>query len=201
MALVLLGALSCALLVACSGGRPPASAAPAAAGTVAPSGTPAAGGTVAAAPCPTSSTVRLAGFGTTRLPCLVDPDRRVVIGAGAGRPEIINFWASWCAPCRQEAALLEAAYRANGDRIVFVGVDSQDERAAALRFLAASGTTYPQVFDAPAAFAASIGAAGLPYTLFVNASGEIVDRSIGALTPQKLQSGLAHAGAATTGSG
>ncbi|HKE65848.1 MAG TPA: TlpA disulfide reductase family protein [Micromonosporaceae bacterium] len=155
---------------------------------------------VASVPCPTGSSVPLAGIGTTRLPCLIDAGRQVAIGASAGRPEVINLWASWCGPCRQEATLLQAAHAATGDRVLFIGIDSQDERAAALDFLAASGATYPQAFDEQARFAAAVGAVGLPYTVFVDASGMIVYHQIGALTPKSLQTGLARSMSATSGS-
>jgi cytochrome c biogenesis protein CcmG, thiol:disulfide interchange protein DsbE len=94
--------------------------------------------------------------------------------------------------------MLEAAHRAVGDRVAFLGVDSRDERAAALSFLASVGVTYPQVFDRSAMFALRVGAIGMPYTLVVDASGRVVFRQIGVLTPQALRSGLARAGVAVT---
>ncbi len=128
------------------------------------------------------------------LPCLASPQNEVSAAAVHGRPEVINFWASWCAPCRREARLLEAANRAVGDRVLFLGVDSRDSRSAALRFLAASKVTYPQVFDEAGTFASRIGLQGIPDTLVVDASGRIVDRWFGELTAEHLRDGLSRIG-------
>jgi cytochrome c biogenesis protein CcmG, thiol:disulfide interchange protein DsbE len=130
------------------------------------------------------------------LPCLASPQRQVSVAAVHGRPEVINFWASWCKPCRREARLLEAAHRAAGDRVLFLGVDSRDSRSAAMSFLASSNVTYPQVFDEAGTFAARIGLQGVPDTLVVNASGHIVYRWFGELTLERLRDGLARIGEA-----
>jgi thiol-disulfide isomerase/thioredoxin len=119
---------------------------------------------------------------------------RVPIGALPGRPEVINVWASWCGPCRQEMPMLESAHLTYGDQVLFIGVDSRDERGAALRFLADVGITYPQVFDANARFAASVGTMGIPFTVIVDASGSIVYRQFGTTTGEMLRSALDQAG-------
>lgn len=150
----------------------------------------------APAACPADPGIPIAGLGRTVLPCLTDPGRAVAAAAVHGRAELINMWASWCAPCRREASLLEAAHRAAGDRVLFLGVDSRDDRENALRFLAASGVTYPQVFDASATFALRVGTAGMPYTLAVDASGRIAYRHMGQLTPQALRAALISIGVA-----
>jgi cytochrome c biogenesis protein CcmG/thiol:disulfide interchange protein DsbE len=64
------------------------------------------------------------------------------------RPIVLNFWASWCYPaCYEEAPVLEAAWRKHKDRVLFVGVNTQDKEPEALRFIAQFGLTFPQVFD------------------------------------------------------
>lgn len=113
-----------------------------------------------------------------------------------GRPELITVWASWCSPCRREAPILEAAHQAAGDRILFLGVDTQDTREAAVQFLVASGVTYPQVVDSAGTFASRLGAPGVPYTLVIDASGRIVYRWGGELTPERLRDGLCRLDAA-----
>lgn len=151
--------------------------------------------------CPSGTGTPIAGVRPTVLPCLTGTAHTVTVGAVHGRPEVINVWASWCRPCRAEAALLESAYRRAGGRVLFLGVDTRDERASALRFLAANGVSYPQVFDASAAFALRQGVPGLPYTLIVDASGRVVLRRIGQLTEAALRDGLASAGVILPGPG
>ncbi len=146
------------------------------------------------AACPTGRGTPIKGVRSTRLPCLASPQHQVAVAAVHGQPEVINIWASWCAPCRREARLLEAAHRAAGDRILFLGVDSRDTRSAAVRFLAAEDVTYPQVFDEAGTFASRIGLQGIPDTLVVDASGQIVYRWLGELTPDRLRDGLARIG-------
>lgn len=90
--------------------------------------------------------------------------------------------------------MLESAHLTYGDQVLFIGVDSRDERGAALRFLANVGTTYPQVFDANARFAASLGTMGIPYTVIVDASGSVVYRQFGTTTAETLRAALANAG-------
>jgi cytochrome c biogenesis protein CcmG, thiol:disulfide interchange protein DsbE len=90
--------------------------------------------------------------------------------------------------------MLESAHLTYGDQVLFIGVDSRDERGAALRFVANVGITYPQVFDANARFAASVGTMGIPYTVIVDASGSIVYQQFGTTTEQMLRTALDAAG-------
>lgn len=148
----------------------------------------------ALASCPTGRGTPINGVRSTMLPCLTGPQRQVAVAAVHGRPEVINIWASWCHPCRREARLLEAAHRAAGDRVLFLGVDSRDTRTAAVRFLATHDVTYPQVFDEAGTFASRIGLQGVPDTLVVDSSGHVVYRWLGELTPERLRDGLAQIG-------
>jgi cytochrome c biogenesis protein CcmG, thiol:disulfide interchange protein DsbE len=144
------------------------------------------------APCPVGEGTPIVGIETTTLPCLGNSGQSVSVTAVHGRPAVINVWASWCPPCRSEAGILEAARRAAGDQIQFIGVDSRDTRAAARRFLADSGVSYPQVFDDAGIFAARAGVPGLPFTLVVDASGHIVYQVVGELTADRLRYGLSR---------
>jgi thiol-disulfide isomerase/thioredoxin len=144
--------------------------------------------------CPEDVAVPLVRRTTTALPCLTDPGGLVRIAPGTGRAEVINVWASWCEPCRRELPLLETAYQAAGGHVLFLGIDSRDDHGAALRFLRTTAVSYPQVFDSRATVARGLGIPGVPYTVVVDASGEIVLRQIGEVTGQALRGALARVG-------
>ena len=102
-----------------------------------------------------------------------------------GKGVVLNFWASWCGPCRDEAALLEATWRReqNND-IVFLGLDYLDQEPAALAYLAEYDVTYPSGPDLQSAAARSYGIKGVPETFFIDPQGNIVDIVIGPIASQ-----------------
>ncbi|HEY3531411.1 MAG TPA: TlpA disulfide reductase family protein [Nocardioides sp.] len=142
------------------------------------------------APCPRSHGLDVEGLPRLSLSCLTSSGA-VEMSVLHGRPEVINIWASWCAPCRQEMPLLQHAHTEQGDGVLFLGVDVKDSRSHALSFLANTGVSYPQVFDARGDFPLRLGLQGVPNTLFVDESGRVVDRVIGPLSETRLQQGLA----------
>ncbi len=92
----------------------------------------------------------------------------------------LNFWASWCDPCRDEAVLLEQTWqheRENG--IVFIGLDYLDQEPAAKAYLAEFGVTYPNGPDLRSDAARRYGIKGVPETFFINPEGEITQLVIG----------------------
>lgn len=86
-----------------------------------------------------------------------------------GTPVVVNFWASWCVPCREEAPMLERAwqeYRDNG--VVFLGVNIKDAESDALEFVRDFGITYPNVRDLDQSLTRDFGIKGLPETFFID---------------------------------
>jgi cytochrome c biogenesis protein CcmG, thiol:disulfide interchange protein DsbE len=108
-----------------------------------------------------------------------------------GKPVMLNFWASWCDPCKHEAPLLEATWRrVQGQGIVFLGIDYQDTQSDGLSFLQHYGITYPNVVDANGSTAINYGVTGVPETVFIDRHGVIIHKVIGELTEQTLDSNL-----------
>jgi cytochrome c biogenesis protein CcmG/thiol:disulfide interchange protein DsbE len=109
----------------------------------------------------------------------------------SGKTVLVNFWASWCPPCREEAPALEAAWRAHRDRgVVFVGVNVWDRERDARAFLAEYRSTYPNGPD-PGRTALDFGVRGLPETFVVAPDGQVVRKWIGPITEAEIASLLA----------
>lgn len=107
--------------------------------------------------------------------------KRVALADLRGRGAVINFWASWCAPCRVEAGLLEAGWQANQAEITFIGVNMQDTEPAARAFIDEFGLSYPNGPDT-AQWGRRFGVTGLPATFFVDAQGVIRRAVLGPIT-------------------
>jgi len=97
------------------------------------------------------------------------------LGALRGHPVVVNVWASWCEPCRMEFPYLQRLSAKYGKRVAFVGVDTNDNDAAARTFLAELPLPYPSYTDPNKDIAQSVGATvGLPDTAYYDASGKQV---------------------------
>ena len=103
-----------------------------------------------------------------------------------GEPLVVNFWAEWCEPCKEEMPALEATHQALGEQVRFVGVDYEDRAEAALRFAEEVGVTYELVEDPDGAFFDAVRGRGTPMTMLVTADGEIVYRHAGPLSQDQL---------------
>ena len=103
-----------------------------------------------------------------------------------GKPIVLNFWASWCVPCKGEAKLLEQAWNQYKSRgVVFLGVDYNDVASDARTFLSHHGITYPTVQDGSGSIGDEYGLTGVPETYFIDRNGRLVGSHIvGTITNQ-----------------
>jgi cytochrome c biogenesis protein CcmG/thiol:disulfide interchange protein DsbE len=114
----------------------------------------------------------------------------VSLAAYAGRPVIVNFFASWCVPCRQETPLMARYYKSEHGAVNVIGVDTNDSRTAAMTFTKTYGVSYPVASDPAATTAGAFGVIALPQTFFLNAQHRIVDRVYGGVTASSLARGV-----------
>jgi cytochrome c biogenesis protein CcmG, thiol:disulfide interchange protein DsbE len=126
-------------------------------------------------------------------PVLGHSGQRVSLAGYAGRPLIVNFFASWCDPCKQETPLLARFYRGEHGKVALVGLDENDSLGHALSFTSAEGVTYPVGWDPQFTAASAYGVSALPQTFFLDARHRIVDRVFGAVTLAELSKGIALA--------
>lgn len=127
------------------------------------------------------------------LPGLTNSAPTVSLAEFRGKPLVINFWASWCIPCRTEMPLVEQAYRAHHGTVQFLGIDSNDSSGPAMAFLRQVRVSYPTASDAKGLVANSYSLFGLPTTIFVSPSGKIVGRYIGQMHGSTLEDALKEA--------
>jgi cytochrome c biogenesis protein CcmG/thiol:disulfide interchange protein DsbE len=103
------------------------------------------------------------------------------LAALRGTPVVVNQWASWCGPCRFEFPLFAGLARRYAGRVAFLGVDSQDSRGDAARFLRERRVPYPSFFDPDVSVARTFrGGAAWPTTAFYDAAGKLVHTHVGA---------------------
>jgi cytochrome c biogenesis protein CcmG/thiol:disulfide interchange protein DsbE len=118
-------------------------------------------------------------------------DGRVDLGELRGTPVVLNFWASWCIPCKEEAPFLAAAARAHRREVAFLGIDIQDFERDARDFLDELDVPYPSVRDGTPKTHTAYGLTGVPETYYVDAEGRIVAHAVGAVSRRELETGIA----------
>jgi thiol-disulfide isomerase/thioredoxin len=139
----------------------------------------------------------VAAVATDLAPCPGQPDRpaaagalpalsfecfsggRVDFGLAPGVPTVVNLWASWCTPCREELPVVQQLADAAGARLRVLGVVSRDGVRQSSSFAADAGATFPSAFDADGALMTELGLRGLPYTYFLAADGAVAHVEVG----------------------
>ena len=122
-------------------------------------------------------------------------ERTLALAQLRGHPIVLNFWASWCVPCKEEAPRLDAAARAHAGDVVFLGIDVQDLQSDARSFLRHHDVRYASVRDNSGVTYDGYGLTGVPETFWLDARGRIVAHYAGAVSSAQLESGVRAAGA------
>jgi len=113
-------------------------------------------------------------------------DKRVELRGFQGKPVVINFWASWCGPCRDEMPFLEKAWKEYKEKgVVFIGIDVLDDEKNAKDFLSSLGVSYTNLKDQSGEVANMYGVVGLPATIFINREGKMTRINYGPFLGEK----------------
>jgi cytochrome c biogenesis protein CcmG/thiol:disulfide interchange protein DsbE len=121
-------------------------------------------------------------------------DGRVAVDELQGTPVVLNFWASWCIPCREEAPTLERAWRrARAQGVLFLGLNMQDFPEDARAFIREFDNTYLNVRDQSNGVARDWGVTGIPETFFISRRGKVVGHVIGVVSTEQLSQGIESA--------
>ena len=108
-----------------------------------------------------------------------------------GKPVVINFWATWCGPCKSELPAFQQAYEAYGEDICFMMVDMVSGRTetknGAIEYVDGQGYTFPLYFDEDETAVAAYDIMAVPATFVINAKGELVENHVGAMSYEELE--------------
>ena len=111
-----------------------------------------------------------------------------------GKPVVVNFWASWCGPCKAEMPEFEEAYKKYGENIHFLMVNStdgsQETVETAKEFIVSEGYTFPVYYDTESNASIVYGVTGLPTTYFIVADGNVIAKALSSLSMEVLEKGI-----------
>lgn len=144
-------------------------------------------------PCPASDPTvapRADGLPDLTLACL-GKGEPVRLAGVRGKPMVVNVWASWCGPCKEELPMMGEFYRANSASVSFLGIDLADDRVAALAMAGRTKMTFPSVQDPNSQVRAGLRVVGVPTTLFVRPDGTIAGRA-GVVSSRQELAGLVN---------
>lgn len=126
---------------------------------------------------------------TRTVPVLGDEAAELGVSDLAGAPGVVNFWGSWCGPCRTEQPELSEVAERFGDEVGFLGVNVDDPEPNALAFVREFDVPYPSVHDPAGSYAAAFGGIGpsvMPSTLLLDAEGRVAVRVFGSTDATEL---------------
>ena len=102
------------------------------------------------------------------------------------QPLVVNFWATWCAPCLEELPMFESVHNRIGHEVTFLGVNVSDSPTKANELIADAGISYQMGRDPEGNFLVGLGIVGLPATVFIDSEGTIVDVHMGQISDADL---------------
>ena len=118
-------------------------------------------------------------------------DGRIALRELRGYPVVLNFWASWCIPCKREAGTFAAIARSHRGQVVFIGIDAEDTQSAGRRFLSHYDIPYVSLSDVGIRAVSAYGLVGLPETFYLDGRSRVIRHDIGEVYRAKLARGLA----------
>jgi cytochrome c biogenesis protein CcmG/thiol:disulfide interchange protein DsbE len=124
------------------------------------------------------------------LPTKVVQGRAVNLASLRGKPAVVNFWASWCEPCRKEAPQLQSVVGKLPHGATLVGVDYMDQATPAHAFIAEYGWTFPLLDDPDGTVGDAYGVSALPNTFILDSTGHVVHRLVGPQTKASIEAAL-----------
>lgn len=112
-----------------------------------------------------------------------------------GKPVVLNFWASWCGPCKMELPDFQEKYLEHGEEVQFLMINltdgTRETMDGAAAFVSGQGYTFPVFYDTKSSASAAYGTYSIPVTYFIDSEGYAVGRAVGAIDGETLQRGIA----------